>query len=156
MGTGKKFKSIAVIASAALILSAFIVPADAKKKTKRTERMAEATYYGAAIGVCYAPENIGCTGFPTTPKDKYLSIEIADTLPTTVYARVLQPLDEDSNLLTFVAHICGRSEEPIPITPGTAVVVQILAVDGTRTAHQLDCPGAVSSGTIKMAFSNLP
>ena len=35
MRTGKRFKSIAVIASAALILGAFIVPADAKKKTKK-------------------------------------------------------------------------------------------------------------------------
>lgn len=155
MGTGKKFKSIAVIASAALILGASIVPADAKKKPKRTERTAEATYYGAAIGVCYAPEHIGCTRFETTPKDKYLSIEIADTLQTTVYARVFQDLD-GSGPTTEVASICGRSEEPIPITPGATVVIFIWGALLQGEPGPVDCPGAVSSGTIKMAFSNLP
>jgi hypothetical protein len=157
MGTGKRVKSIAVIASAALIFCAFVAPADANKKTKRTERTAEATYYGAAILACYAPEGIGCTRFATTAKEKYVSIEIADTLSSTVYARVSQPLDEDSTLLTDVATICGRSEEPIPITPGADVVVFVSDTNGQGgMPGQVACPGAVSSGTIKMVFSNLP
>lgn len=164
--TGKRFKSIAVIASAALIVGAFIAPADAKTKTQRTVRTAEATYHGATIGVCYNPASFGCAVFWTTSKEKYVSIEIADTLQTTVYARVFQPLDGWDSPNTEVASICGRSEEPIRITPGVAVKVFIWGalLHGDREllpnvgdiTGPVDCPGAVSSGTIKMTFSNLP
>lgn len=153
MGARKRFKSIAVIASAALILGAFIAPADARKKTKRTERTVEATYFGApsyATGVCLRDRGIGCATFPSAPKEKYVSIEIADTLPAPVFAGVYEDADGDG-MGTWLASICGGSEEPIPITRGAEVIVVIWGNEPPA-----DCPGAFSSGTIKTTFSNLP
>lgn len=153
MGTRKRSKSIAVVASAALILGAFIAPAEAQKKTKRTERTAEATYYGApsyATGICSRDRGIGCATFPSAPKEKYVSIEIADTLLAPVFAVVYEDSDGDG-MGTWVASICGESEEPIPITRGAEVIVVIWGQEPPA-----DCPGAFSSGTIKMTFSNLP
>jgi hypothetical protein len=154
MGTRKRFRSIAVIASAALILGAFIAPADAaKKKTKRTERTVEATYLGApssAIGACFRDHGIGCASFPSKPKERYVSIEIADTLLAPVFAVVYEDADGDG-LGTWVAAICGESVEPIPITRGAEVIVVIWGEQPPE-----DCPGAFSSGTIKTTFSNLP
>jgi hypothetical protein len=151
MGTHTTFKSIAVIASAAVIMGAFIAPADAK--TKRRERTAQATYYGPMTALCSPSEGLGCARFPSTSKEKYVSIEITDTLPTTVYARVLQRLN--GTQMTEVASICGRSEEPIRITPGADVYVWIWGERGLDLIP-VGCPGAPSSGTIKITFSNLP
>lgn len=154
-------KSITAVLTAGLVLGAVAVPAaqaGKKKAPKRTERVAEASYQGPAIGaagrgIC-SPGTLGCFPFGASATEKYVSIEIADTVPSGVFASVTQDLDGD-NFADTTVDICGTTPEPVQIEPGIEVTVFLWEGPGVTTAGN-PCPGGATQGTITATFSNLP
>jgi hypothetical protein len=152
-------RTIAVSLTAALILGAVALPADAgkKRKKKRIKRVMELSYtepaYGTAgIGLCFQGSSCLFYG-PPAPKEKFFSVEIEDSLGQAVNASVIQDTNEDGNYLAtddLTVHICGATEEPIEIEPKKEVAVWVWQGPGVNPP----CPGGASSGTATATFSN--
>ena len=157
-------RTITTILAGALVLGAFAAPmADAKKKKpKKYTRTAEATYANpspgaavaaggnsAAFGYCAGfPE---CIEFPTTAKDKYIKVKVADTSGQKVVGYIDQGDTDGDGIGDLVHKFCGEHSMAVPITSGVPVGVNIYpgTCDDGSTA-------AVTTGTIKVTFSNKP
>lgn len=146
-------RAIAVALALGLLGGALVAPAEAgkKRKPKRVERRAEASYTGA-FNVLYfstGGENFGGVAFPTGGSEKYLSLEIKDASGLPSFATVGQDLDGDD--FADTSHeVCGKTEEPIKIEAGYDVTVFL---------KQGPCggsPALVTQGTVSAIFSNLP
>ena len=155
-------KTITGLLAASMVFGALALPSaqagKKKKAPKRTERVAEATYQGPAVGVGGAgicsPGTLGCFPFALGADEGYINIEIADTVPVGVFASVTQDLDGDTFADTSV-DICGSSAEPIQVEPGVEVTVFLWEGPGVTT-DGAPCPGVVTQGTITATISNLP
>lgn len=145
---------IACLATTAALAS----PASAKKKKKKPKpRVVTAQYMTPALGAagagaCSSADGIGCVdlGAPSGT-ERYVSIGIADSLPTAPYAEAGQDMDADG-IVDNAVGFCGQTEAPIPIQPGLAVVVFIWEGPGATPP----CPGGSSSGTVTGTFSATP
>jgi hypothetical protein len=155
-------KTITAALAASMVFGALALPqaqAGKKKKApKRTERVAEANYQGPAVGVGGAgicsPNTLGCFPFALGVGEKYISVEIADTVPVGVFASVTQDLDGDTFADTST-DICGSSTEPILVEEGVEVTVFLWEGPGVTTAGD-PCPGIVTQGKITATISNMP
>lgn len=146
-------KAIAVALALGMLGGALIAPAQAgkKRKPKRVERQAEASYTGA-FNVLYfssGGQNFGGVAFPTGGSEKFVALEIKDASGLPSFATIGQDLDGDS--FADTSHeMCGKTEEPIQIEPGYDVTVFL---------KQGPCnggPALVTEGTVAATFSNLP
>lgn len=149
-----------VLALVALLTVTLVAsgPADAakKKKKKKTTRKVEATYMtpggvaGAGGGFCGS--GVGCVSLGAAgPKERYLTISIADTLPTSPYATWGQDLDGDG-FTDNGEPFCGQTEVAAIVEPGVEILVFINEGPGPTPV----CPGGSSTGTVTGTFSNLP
>lgn len=151
-------KALAVALAAGLLAGAFVGPAEAGKKKKKpvkTERVAESTYDGPAIGssdiggVCLVATN-SCGNFLALPEEKYMSVEITDSAGFPVSASVSWDTDGDGISDTGF-EVCGKTEEPQEIDPSYEINVFVWALPSPT------CPVAIATtGTIKATFSNMP
>ncbi|HEV2756446.1 MAG TPA: hypothetical protein VG318_11800 [Actinomycetota bacterium] len=155
-------KTITGLLAASMVFGALALPqaqAGKKKKApKRTERVMEASYQGPAVGVAgggiCSPNTLGCFGFPLGAGERYINVDIVDTVPAGVFASVTQDLDGDTFADTSV-DICGSSAEPIQVEEGYEVTVFLWEGPGVTT-DGAPCPGVVTQGTITATISNLP
>lgn len=137
-----------------------------KKKKKppvpvRIERVVEVTYDHPGIGVATP---IGGTGYPTSfpdpseiptgPDDLYFKIEVTDASGQKVSGFISQG-DLDGNGVNDDGYgsFCGAHAEAIPLVePGTPILGIYahsgVCADGTASI--------MTSGTIKVTFSNMP
>ena len=153
----KKSLVIFLVLGLAALLAA--VPAQAKKKTKRIERVVEINYDRPGIGV--APAGGYPTGFPeaateipTSTQDRYIKIEIEDASGGSVWGFISQG-DLDGNGVNDdgYANFCGSQEESQPVAaPGTP----ILGIYAYAGACDDGTPSTMTTGTIKVTFSNMP
>lgn len=147
-------RKILVIALAASLVFGSLATAEAgkkKRKPKRIERTEEATYVAPAY-FYWAPtgDNIGGVKFATGPKDKFVSIEIQDTLGQPVSGSVGQDPEGDGTVAT--TPFCTKTEEPLPIEPGLEVTVFVFVGPCTTPPG----PAVATQGTVIGTFSNLP
>ncbi len=149
----KPFMTLLVVT---LLGGSLVGPAEAKKR--RAERTVEGSYDNPALGVpgvaaMCTPDGGGCEIFRAHTYEKYVAVQIEDSLGTAVYARVSVDGDGDMSFERRY-EICGATNEALRIQPGANVLVWIWA--GPDPFQQPPCPGGASSGTITATFSNLP
>lgn len=140
-----------------LLISGLMAPANAGKKKKKAPkpRTVEATYDAPAIGalgvgIC-SPGTIGCVDFPSIPGERYVKVEVKDSVGPMVYASITQDLNGDNQADTGT-DICTSTEEAVPIEEGYGVTIFIWEGPGPSPV----CAGAATSGTIKVTFSATP
>ena len=158
-------RSIVTLLVLGLIFGALVGAADAKKKKKKppapvkVERTIEYTYQvgspavSGVAGTCLAANGIdgtGCKNIPISAEEAYVSVTVTDASgqPTNFY--LAQETDSSNTSLEIFASGCGASAAPIPVTPGIELRVQVAAVGGP------DCPGAATTGDVKVVLSNMP
>ena len=168
-------KTTSVLIVMALILAAFSIPAEAKKKKKkkkkpvavvevvRTERVVEVAYASPGIGVAGGPSGRSAgypvnfpevTEIPTMPEEKYMKIEVIDGSGQAVAGFISQG-DLDGNGLNDDGYgeFCGAHAAPVEVAaPGTP----LLGIYAYNGACPDGTPSIMTSGTIKITFSNLP
>ena len=139
-----------------LVLGLFvgsIASAEAKKKApKKKSRVAEAAYVAPAY-FSWNPTGdaaIGGVEFPTSPGEKFVSIEIKDNLGMPVSGSVGQDPEGDGQVAT--TPFCGKTDEPLPIQGGLAVTVFVFVGPCTSPPG----PAMATQGTVVGTFSNLP
>ncbi len=140
--------------SLALIIGAIAAPAEAKKAPKPV--VENGSYQSPPLVVlaqCNQSDGIGCVTFtPPSSKLIYANIVVTDATGLPVAAAVRQPdqppvgnVQPESDRGTF----CGKTDQPIAIDPQYAVDVWV----GERDPS---CPGAATSGTVKVTFTATP
>lgn len=132
-----------------------------KKKKKRPAapakitREAESVYDTPAIGhpdlVVGCSGSTGCASFALGADETYISLEIVDSAGLPVYGSASQDLDGDQ-LGDEGFNFCGKTTEPMLVTPGVQLNIFISAAGGTNPP----CPGAATSGVVKAVISNMP
>lgn len=133
-----------------------------KKKMKRVERIVEIDYGNPGIGV--APVGGYPTGFPeaateipTGPDDLFFKVEVEDSSGQAVWGFLSQG-DLDGNGVNDdgYGNFCGAHEETIPVAaPGTPFL-GVYAYAGNCGPSFGMTPSVMTTGTIKVTFSNLP
>lgn len=157
-------KSIVLLLILSLVASFAVAPAQAKKKKKkkknvRVERVVEINYDHPSIGVAPLggypvgfPE--GASEIPTTLDDQYIKIEVEDSSGQKVWGFISQG-DLDGNGVNDdgYAQFCGSHEDTQPLAaPGTPIL-GIYAYSGACDSGE---PSIMTTGTIKITFSNMP
>jgi hypothetical protein len=138
-----------------------IATADAKKsrKPKRIERSVELTYQAPSpgisgvVGACMTVlgvEGTACIDTPLGGDDLFVKVAVTDATGQPTNFDLAQDTDVDNPGLEIFASGCGETAEPIAITPGVALRVSVTAIGGP------DCPGAATTGDIKVTLSNKP
>ena len=152
-------KSLVVLLVVGLAASLAAVPAQAKKKAKRVERVVEINYDRPGIGV--APAGGYPTGFPdaateipTSTQDKFIKIEVTDASGQKVWGFISQG-DIDGNGVNDdgYATFCGGHEESLPVANPGVPIIGVYAFAGACDSGE---PSIMTSGTIKVTFSNMP
>jgi hypothetical protein len=143
-----------------------IAPADAAKKKKKppvpvkVERVVELTYDSPGVGVALMGDSGGYPiGFPssadmpTSAEERYVTVEIVDGSGQKVSASLSQSdQDGDGFVDDLGESFCGATEEPIEFEPGTTIV-GVYAHNGTCADGT---PSIMTTGTVKLTFSNMP
>lgn len=151
-------KLLAVCLTLGLLAGALIGPADAakKRKTKRTERVMEATYANPAIGipgVVGSGAAGGSNEFGITAEEAFVDVEITDDFGQPVIFTMSQNTDPATDTWEIFGTWCGSTEGTVPVEPGIAVRVSVYTIPGPS---QPACHGPATSGAVKATFSNLP
>lgn len=136
----------------ALAVGALALPAQAKKKPKRTQHTYDFTYVCPCVGAYQLGSatgtNLGGGPITTDPTESYLSAVATDTSGQAVPVEVEQDTNGDG-FNDPVGSFCGKTDTPIKITPGLEIRVFV----GQPSAS---CPGPAAGGSIKFTTSNLP
>ena len=145
---------LAVLLTLGLVAGLMGVPAEAakKKKKKATVRIIEVTYSQPAIGIGGVGGGCsGCPGIATAADETFAIFQITDDMSPTGYVTLAYDADGDGiQDLGSGPAVCGATEEPVAVEPGTAY-------GAWPWAAGIDCPGASStSGTIKAFLSSDP
>lgn len=130
-----------------------------KKKPKRVERVVELSYdapspgISGVVGACMSVlgvEGTACIDTPLSAEDLFVQVEVTDATGQPTNFDLAQDTDTANPGLEIFASGCGATEAPMTITPGVALRVSVTAIGGP------DCPGAATTGDIKITLSNLP
>ena len=148
-----------------LIAGSMAAPATAKKKKKKkpvkVERVVEVDYQGPGVGVTSPGGSVGyCYQFPVSDTcltmipeagEKYIKIEVTDASGTAIAGFISQGDLDGDGLGDLYGEFCGAHAEPIQLeVPGGAFDLSLYdGVCGTG-------PSVMTTGTIKVTFSNLP
>lgn len=149
-----------------LLVGAMAMPADArkkkKKKPKRIERVVKVAYDHPGIGVSLGPA--GAAGYPssfpesgeigTSLKETFFKIEVEDASGQPVAGFISQG-DLDGNGVNDDGYgtFCGKHEEAQPLEAPGQPIIGIYAYSGFC---EDGTPAFMTTGTIKITFSNMP
>ena len=137
-------------------------PAEAKKKKKkkpkRVERVVEHSYAAPSPGVpgvagaCLAAftGDSGCIDIPVTLDDKFVMVDVTDASGQTPAAILAQDTNSNQPGFEIFHDFCGKTEEPVAITPGLTLRVSVYAGPSSS------CAGIGTTGDMKVTLSNLP
>jgi hypothetical protein len=150
-------KTLGILVVMSLVFGAFALPAEAKKKKKkkkpvRIERVVEFNYTCPCTGhlqlgtLTNDGTNVGGGGIPVGA-EYYLTATVEDLSGTPVAVGFSQI--GDSGLNESRGSMCGETEAPIEIMPGTQINVFIGAPEEL-------CSGVALGGTLTVTLSNLP
>ncbi len=128
------------------------------KRKKRVERMEEVSYScpcGTRVGA--DTKGVMLFGFggvtwETKAIERYITIEISDSLGGPVSAIIAQDTNPGNSVYEGRQDVCGETEEPVKITPGTPIDIYFY-VGTCADAQTLSHP---TTGTVTVTFSNLP
>lgn len=138
---------------AALVARALVAPATAGKK-KAKGRVMEGTYDNPAVGVpglAGTSQLGGAVEFATMSNENYISVEITDSGGGSPYATMSQDsTPSNATGWEIFARFCGKTEEPVQITPGLPVRVSVYTTPGRDYPT---CTGPATSGTIKATLT---
>lgn len=148
---------IVLVAIAGLMLASMGVPAEAKKKKKKPqkiERVVEFEYVCPCVGLYQFGSATGGTnlgGGPFQPQvgEVYLTATAADATGMPVPVEVDQDIDGDG-FNDLVGSFCGETTSPIAINEGLEIRIFV----GGPT--YCPSPAALAGGSITFTLSNLP
>jgi hypothetical protein len=129
-------RPLRIAIAAALVGAALASPATAKGSSPRVERLPYEV--GSELGASSLGPVVGSVTFPEGP-ERFVELEVTDTGGGAVLAEIVQ----DDRIDRF----CTSTNEAIPITPGFAVEIQLVAgrcLDGS--------PSVVTQGEIEARF----
>jgi hypothetical protein len=145
-------KLIVTSVVAALVAGALVTPAEAGKK-KPKPRTIEGTYSNPAVGVpgvVGVPAAGGNAEFATLTSENYISVEVVDDSGGAPFITFSQDSNTANPGWEIFATACGKTDEPIQITPGLPIRVAVYAAPGREAPT---CTGPATSGTIKATFT---
>jgi hypothetical protein len=144
-------KTLITLLALSAAASLLAVPAEAKKKPKKIERVVEVNYDNPAIGSgTTGGIGLGVPTIPTSTKEVFISIEVADDVNPMAGVRVRWDVDGDDTS-DGAFFVCGSTPEPVAIPGG--VTLDVFPYIGGDAS----CPGSSAfSGTVKATLSNLP
>lgn len=166
-------KALAVALSLGLLAGALAMPAEAAKKKKKkkpvavtkVEEVVEIAYQGGNLGVATPVTTGGAclvdptmpfsckSAVPTQPGMKYIKVEVTDATGQKAGGFLSQQDADGDGLNDGFGEFCGAHAEPIPLELESAPVGVSLypgvCADGSS-------PSIVTTGTIKVTFSNMP
>ena len=137
-----------------------------KKKKKprapvKVERVVEYEYQGpglgfsspaAAGGYCY-PEPTNCAQFIPEAGEKYIKIEVTDASGQAVGGSISQGDLDGDGIGDLYGEFCGAHTEPITLAvEGTPFQLSMYA----GTCYGTTTPSIMTTGVVKITFSNLP
>lgn len=150
-------RAIAVALALGLLGGALVGPAEAGKKPKKVTREAEGSYDLPPLviaGTCSQTGAIGCVTFLTGPKEKFVTAKVTDQHGQPVAVSVSANTDGQVGDDESYGDFCGETEEPIAVPPSTELHFWVGAATDIGVSGCV--PGAATSGTINVVFSNLP
>lgn len=144
-------KTLITLLALSAAASMLAVPAEAKKKPKKIQRIAEVRYEQPAIGSgTTGGVGLGIPSIPTSSKEVFVSIEVTDDVNPMAGVRVRWDVDGDSTS-DGAFFVCGKTEAPVAIPGG--VTLDVFPYIGGDAS----CPGSsATTGTVKATLSNLP
>ncbi len=144
-------KLVVTAVVAALAAGALVAPAEAKKKPKA--RVAEGTYSNPAVGVpgvVGSPALGGAFEFGTLSTENFVSAVVDDDGGGSPFITFSQDSDPNNTGWEIFATACGKTEEPLPISPGLPVRISVYTTPGP---DHPTCTGPATSGTITATFT---
>jgi hypothetical protein len=159
-------RSIVVVLVMGLLAGGMLAgPAEAKKKKKKlpvkVERIVEIDYSNPGIGAATPAGSAGYpvnfpdgVDIPTTGDDLFIKIEVLDASGQKVGGFISQG-DLDGNGVNDdgYAEFCGAHPEPVSVASPGMPIIGIYAYNGVCPDGS---PSVMTSGTIKITFSNMP
>jgi hypothetical protein len=143
----KRVIAIAVV----LIVAGLVTPGHSRGRTERTETLEYVGASGVNVNTVTAFELVrcaqalpGCVAFETTPKDRWMTVEIEDATGGAVFALASQEIDT-----SYYENICSKSKT-FKIGGGLPVYVWVL----TGVCED-NTPSTVTTGTVTATFSNM-
>jgi hypothetical protein len=155
-------KTMAIALALGLLAGAFVGPAEAAKKKKkkpvRVERVVEIQYASPGIGVAplggYPVNFPDGVDIPTLSTELFMKIEIEDASGQKTWGFISQgDLDGDGLNNDGYANFCGSMEEPVDVAAPGSSIIGVYMYNG---ACDDGTPSVMTSGTIKITFSNMP
>jgi hypothetical protein len=163
-------KRIAVLLMIIGLIAGSMTAAEAKKKRKppvpvRREEVIEVPYQGANIGISSpAATSGGClvdqtvpfhclSAVPTFAEAAYVKIEVIDATGQKAGGFVSQGDTDGDGISDGYGQFCGGHAAPIPMaTPGAPLDISLYM----GICSDASGPSIVTTGTIKVTFSNMP
>jgi hypothetical protein len=154
MGDPDMKKLVVVAVVAALGATALVGPAEAAKKKKPKPRVAEGTYENPAVGVpgvVGIPAAGGNVEFVVLSNENFISVEVDDDSGGSPFITFSQNTDPSDDGYEIFASACGKTEEPLQITPGLAIRVAVYTAPGP---DHPTCTGPATAGKITATFTS--
>ena len=153
-------KTVSIVLMGVLVAGAFAsAPAQAKKKRKpkRIERTVEGTYQLPPLviaGTCASADAIGCVVFANGVGEEYLTAKVEDAHGQPVAVSVSANTDGNIGDDETYGAFCGETTEPIVVPAGMELHFWVGAATDVGTGGCI--PGAATTGTVTVTFSNMP
>lgn len=158
-------RAMAVALALGLLGGALVGPAEAGKRKKKIERVVEVAYSAPGIGVSTPdgvpsgglcpfadPSTQECIEIPLQLGEKYIKVEMTDATGQPVAGFIGQGDTDGDGINNLYGDFCGAHEKPLAMESASAPV-RISFYNGTCSDGT---PSMVTTGTIKVTFSNLP
>lgn len=144
-------KTLIALLALSAAASMLAVPAGAKKKPKKVQRVVEVRYEQPAIGSgTTGGVGLGIPQIPTAANEIFVSMEVTDDVNPMAGVRVRWDLNGDGTS-DGAFFVCGKTDEPVAIPGGVALDVF------PYVGGDVSCPGSsATAGSVKATLSNRP